>query len=88
MQVTGRRDRSCAADGKPIVLGEVARLLAVLTERGGNSGNGVFGNVFVQRARLRSRRQDALNCLVLVRTIQSRVCECRIEVSGIVALTE
>jgi hypothetical protein len=88
MRVSGRRGRSCATDGKSVVFGQVARLVSVLPEGRGNSGDGIFGNVFIERAWLGARHQDALDCLVLVGTVQSRMCERRIEVSCIVALAQ
>ena len=88
MRGSGRCGRSCATDGKSVVFGEVTRPVSVLPEGRGNSGDGIFSDIFIERARLGAYAQDALDRLVLVRSVKGCVSEGRIEVSGIVAFTQ
>lgn len=77
-----------AGDRQTVVLGEIARLGARVTERLLDMARGVFGDVLVEGARHRTRGEDTLDGAMLEGAEGGGVAKCRVDIVGAKALPQ
>jgi hypothetical protein len=77
-----------ASDRQAVVLSEITGRSTHGTERLGKAAGGRLGDVLVEGARFGTSEQDSLYGLRVEGTIDGGMCECLVEVNGIVALAQ